>query len=466
MTYEPGDRVWILMEGYTDWWPARVAADAELPGPRSSNCDLTVFFYPGSTTESSVYELNTRSQAEQICFFETSSEKAVTKDTDLLQAITNAAADETANPLKLTRRSRARRASSAAALEHRRMQKRPRTHTPAAEGSGPHSGAPQLSVATLSDIAQEIQRAVAAGDVPTLRLQLRRLDGVDVMPSDLNASKIGVAVGSVCGSEACRPLWPLCRALVAMWARNLPQETIQALQRLREGDPLKRKMQACLAVQVGPNFVHSPMTTDLASPTQPSFHSPNQASPLSKQLWESTNYGSPTLTPLGSGSAFSPTVRKAPMSKFFERLCLHLNSPNSSTPVSNEQIEKVATELRTAVVSSDDRMTLLSRLQNPELSFVRENLLSERWTAQQYLAQPDDVFVTEKEKEKEKQRVDEKLKAADRAKNAFVNKTNFFECKNCGKRECHFYEQQTRGADEPTTKFITCLLCDYSWKEE
>jgi transcription elongation factor S-II len=43
--------------------------------------------------------------------------------------------------------------------------------------------------------------------------------------------------------------------------------------------------------------------------------------------------------------------------------------------------------------------------------------------------------------------------------------TDRFKCNRCGKRECTYYELQTRSADEPMTKFIMCLNCGKQWKE-
>jgi DNA-directed RNA polymerase subunit M/transcription elongation factor TFIIS len=43
--------------------------------------------------------------------------------------------------------------------------------------------------------------------------------------------------------------------------------------------------------------------------------------------------------------------------------------------------------------------------------------------------------------------------------------TDRFACKRCHKRECSYYELQTRSADEPMTIFITCLNCGKRWRE-
>ncbi len=42
--------------------------------------------------------------------------------------------------------------------------------------------------------------------------------------------------------------------------------------------------------------------------------------------------------------------------------------------------------------------------------------------------------------------------------------TDQFKCRRCGKRECTYYELQTRSADEPMTIFITCLNCGKEWR--
>ena len=43
--------------------------------------------------------------------------------------------------------------------------------------------------------------------------------------------------------------------------------------------------------------------------------------------------------------------------------------------------------------------------------------------------------------------------------------TDIFLCKKCNKRECTYYEMQTRSADEPMTIFITCLNCGKHWRQ-
>ena len=43
--------------------------------------------------------------------------------------------------------------------------------------------------------------------------------------------------------------------------------------------------------------------------------------------------------------------------------------------------------------------------------------------------------------------------------------TDQFLCTRCWKRECTYYEMQTRSADEPMTIFINCLNCGKHWRQ-
>jgi len=43
--------------------------------------------------------------------------------------------------------------------------------------------------------------------------------------------------------------------------------------------------------------------------------------------------------------------------------------------------------------------------------------------------------------------------------------TDQFLCMRCHKRECTYYEMQTRSADEPMTIFIQCMNCGKHWRQ-
>lgn len=43
--------------------------------------------------------------------------------------------------------------------------------------------------------------------------------------------------------------------------------------------------------------------------------------------------------------------------------------------------------------------------------------------------------------------------------------TDLYQCYKCKERKCTVYEIQTRSADEPMTKFITCVVCSHVMKK-
>jgi len=38
-------------------------------------------------------------------------------------------------------------------------------------------------------------------------------------------------------------------------------------------------------------------------------------------------------------------------------------------------------------------------------------------------------------------------------------------CEKCGNTVAYYWTQQTRGADEPETRFFKCIKCKHTWRE-
>ena len=38
-------------------------------------------------------------------------------------------------------------------------------------------------------------------------------------------------------------------------------------------------------------------------------------------------------------------------------------------------------------------------------------------------------------------------------------------CEKCDNKIAYYWTQQTRGADEPETRFFKCTKCNYTWRE-
>ena len=65
-------------------------------------------------------------------------------------------------------------------------------------------------------------------------------------------------------------------------------------------------------------------------------------------------------------------------------------------------------------------------------------------------------------KEKWKKYIDRRNLIEDKKEN--IATTNRYKCNKCGNRKCTVYQLQTRGADEPMTTFVNCLICGGSFK--
>eukprot|EP00760_Papus_ankaliazontas_P038699 PhM_4_TR924/c0_g1_i1/m.35661/K03145/TFIIS; transcription elongation factor S-II len=67
----------------------------------------------------------------------------------------------------------------------------------------------------------------------------------------------------------------------------------------------------------------------------------------------------------------------------------------------------------------------------------------------------------QKARQEEKETHLERIKTANHVRG---NRTNYFTCGRCKKNETIFTEMQTARGDEASTKFVTCLNCNFSWK--
>ncbi|KAK3014936.1 hypothetical protein RJ639_009952 [Escallonia herrerae] len=98
--------------------------------------------------------------------------------------------------------------------------------------------------------------------------------------------------------------------------------------------------------------------------------------------------------------------------------------------------------------------------QNPD--FRRKVLLGHVKPEEVLRMTPEEMASTERQmqnvKIKEKALFDCERAAAPKAT------TNEFKCGRCGKKQCTYYQLQTRSADEPMTTFVTCVNCNNHWK--
>jgi transcription elongation factor S-II len=112
------------------------------------------------------------------------------------------------------------------------------------------------------------------------------------------------------------------------------------------------------------------------------------------------------------------------------------------------QVRRVISNLSKECYVGNQR--LLSRLREGEFGAAEiptmsySSLFPEKWS---------DLFEREMKREAKMLEVDTSMA------------TDMFRCSKCGKRQCTYYEQQTRSADEPMTIFVRCLNCGKNWRQ-
>ena len=112
------------------------------------------------------------------------------------------------------------------------------------------------------------------------------------------------------------------------------------------------------------------------------------------------------------------------------------------------QVRRVISNLATSSYVSNPR--LHTRMSEGEFvaaeipTMAYSSLFPEKWSA---------LFEREMKREAKMLEVDTSMA------------TDMFRCSKCGKRQCTYYEQQTRSADEPMTIFVRCLNCGKNWRQ-
>lgn len=75
-----------------------------------------------------------------------------------------------------------------------------------------------------------------------------------------------------------------------------------------------------------------------------------------------------------------------------------------------------------------------------------------------YTKNPDEESATITEK-------GESTKKIEVIENIELNPKVKIKCQKCGHNVAYYWTRQTRGADEPETRFFKCARCSYTWRE-
>jgi DNA-directed RNA polymerase subunit M/transcription elongation factor TFIIS len=409
-TWDIGMRVWAQDAGTGDWWPAKIISP-EMEQLQRTMPDSTFVQWYG---QNSLTELFDDSGIEP---YDGNSKHLSTDNPAILAAIEAASADDTAYPLRQPETKRVRTEAPPPARRERKAAPAMKSTPPAPSAPQSKHTEPNDDVSVISDPEllqhkMDLDAAIATRNVPLARKILLKLARVQTTYRQMKATGIGLTVCSILSMDSFRNLHNLCRIVVRFWAQGLPEVTKSAL----------RSIAAMRA-------------------------HPDKPQTLAGQAEAAT-----TVPEARKGRHFSQRLRDA----------LALDGDASTVGAVNE----VAAAFEALISDSKEkRILLIETLEKPGHSQMRNRLLSGELTPAGFFRLTANELLTPEELDMALARQAAQLAAKEESEKSLVSYSELFQCEKCGARKCTFYEQQTRGGDEPMTQFVTCHECGYQFQK-
>ena len=454
--YSVGNQVWLKYD--EQWFPAKLIEPSVEFRQQFPGFLCAQYYGTGEFCDA----VPPTEEESRMVPFETSSEKNVTHDPELLKAIEAARSDATGtSPAVIEgagakpgqKRSRldggGEPGPAAASTTRRRTEANPEvkigdttlrslTSKRAAEENR-NDNASDRKVHEpwiVRKICEDLNKAALTSDLHLARRSLVALSTGDVQHEDLKETKLGHAVTALLHRADFTPLHEFLRAILRVLFQKLPQQARDVLTRYHEGKKLA----------VAPSVKQA---TDQASTTVGSVAAAAAAAGQT-QLNQQASY-------LQSAESQAPSTTQGGAARELEKRIRSILEPEIYPRV--HELQQVIQGL-----PADDRGHFLSTIEsNPE---IRHRAFNGEITAEGFLSMTFDQLQTAKSAD-ERRRKDE-LDAQNSEIIGFGDLTRMFTCDVCKGNSCRFLERQMRGGDEPTTKFIYCQNtdCRNSWTLE
>lgn len=116
--------------------------------------------------------------------------------------------------------------------------------------------------------------------------------------------------------------------------------------------------------------------------------------------------------------------------------------------------------------AKDTFLMLLLNLKDEKNTELRCNIVSGKMPVEVLVTLGEQDLVNPERREQIQREFQERAKDTNltEIEKAMQTSSTMFKCPSCKKRDCSFYEKQTRSADEPMTIFCTCNKCGRKWK--
>jgi DNA-directed RNA polymerase subunit M/transcription elongation factor TFIIS len=410
--YKVSNAVWRLWEG--EWYPGKIVEPPEeLAEECAKNGWVYVCYY--HSNDGDVVDPTDETILKP---FEESSSHNVTDNPDMQVRIEACRNDSTRTAPQLVQEGgavasekRTRPAEKRPVLpthQYEQPRKVARTESRAAV-SAPVANS-SFSGADVKAITSNLRKAAETGDIDLARYNLSVLSATNVTLEDMRATKIAQAVTELKRDNRFLPIRAFVQKTLEVLFQKLPKETLDVLEK---------------AAQAKRSTAEPTRAVDILAESQATAVSATQ--------------------PKGSG-LLEDKVRRI------------------IEPAVQSAVERIVQQLR-SVPLADLPITLGVMTSNAE---VTSKVLMGAMNANDVSKLTFTELLTEKQRSAWEEKKERELKELENAGVGVGDLTEMFECPECRGNKCRFKEQQTRGADEPTTKWIFCQNtdCKHNWKLE
>lgn len=413
--YLPGERVWARVSEEEAWWPSIVIIPETVRelDPRPDEFDTTVKFYGDGQ-----YGHFDSTQTKLIVPFDKNSQKHQTSDPILRAAIQEAMEDDAALPIQ----------AAAAAKASDVGGKRERDHK---KGT--------------SKRHKKEETAMLPPD-PVKRGHKKTSMAVEKIPSESALKEAEVAAVEVDDSKLIEYRSSLDDAI----SQDNIVKARKVLLELLDVQVSYRQLQATL---IGRSVAKVTTTNSMAA-----LH---ETAKCIVQFWIH-QLPAATLNAIRE----LQRVEQGPdesQKKGFVDVVVECFEPDEELNAQLDEIAPVARNFAEALTTREDRQHFIETVRKEGHTDLRRKILSGEITPAMFLKMTATDLETDVERRERTEALEEKIRAKEEAAAKDVVPTDMFTCPECGKSSCTFREQQTRSADEPTTKYIHCVECKHNW---
>ena len=299
-----------------------------------------------------------------------------------------------------------------------------------------------MSEDAARSMSRDVDEAVALEDSRTLPNLLLKATELKVTLALLNDTGIGRSFGAVYSStHNNRPLAllrPLTTVVLRAWAGDAltkkHQTGLRDFWRLRGSAVAHVDDDALYAAHDG-DVDGTGAAAAAAAPT--AMYAPSHASPQTT-----------------TSDSLKARIAKALM-----------QNEDDVAALADGELNTIVQQFFDSAHTKERRVLLLEQFEKPDHTELRRKFISKQWAPEYFFSLTRDDLETPAERLEKDAIMAKKIQEMEESEASLMRMSTLYECPKCKARKCTWYQQQTRGADEPMTIFAKCLECGNSWTE-